>query len=512
METSLSTPPQLPNQMEEDASKYNEREGEGDGREEDEWAVLPDGEEQDEEMGMGNDADVSEGLNHAGDDDDDGGVSASGAANKVITVEECLKSDFPLHRACQGGVFGTSLEVIKYLVEEADGDKGKELLCRGDGFGRYPLHLACEGGASLEVIKYLVEEADGDKGKELLGKVDRYGFYPLHHACYVGATLEVIKYLVEEADGDKRKELLCKKDIDGMYPLHWACKGGASVDVIKYLVEEADGDKGEEPLSKWDNFYDMYPLHWACKEGASVDVIKYLIQKNPVPLQHRDRNGLNCLDSMNSDILREIWGRTHQIGTVADKSSDKDRLNYLLYARALVYAARQAEQSGTSLCVGLFGRWGGGKSTLWKQIQKCLQAEFFQEDALLLYNIYQLSGESLHPLLRKAAKNAEKPFNNAVERLASDPYVLNDAKEAWREKSEGPPPTTSLTFLEHLAWLFLRIFCACQSCREGYELENVPRNVDDVHIQRAQIKSQDARSRRMEMNAIFFSEEDLHSM
>jgi len=152
----------------------------------------------------------------------------------------------------------------------------------------------------------------------------------------------------------------------------------------------------------------------------------------------------------------------------------------------------------------LQSRWGGGKSTLWKQIKKCLQAAFLQEDALLLYNIYQLSGESFHSLFRQAAENAKEPFNKAVEKLASHPYVSNDAKKAWREKLEGPPPTTSLTFLEHLAWLFLRIFCACQSCR-GYELE-LPRNVnvDDVHIQRAQIKSQDARSRRMEMNAIFF--------
>ena len=118
----------------------------------------------------------------------------------------------------------------------------------------------------------------------------------------------------------------------------------------------------------------------------------------------------------------------------------------------------------------LLSRWGGGKSTLWKQIRKCLLAEFLEEDALLLYNIYQLSGESFHPLLRQAAENAKEPFNKAVEKLASYPYVLNIEKKAWREKSEGPPPTTSLTFLEHLAWLFLRIFCACQSCREGYEL------------------------------------------
>ena len=156
----------------------------------------------------------------------------------------------------------------------------------------------------------------------------------------------------------------------------------------------------------------------------------------------------------------------------------------------------------------MLSRWGGGKSTLWKQIQKCLKAEFLQEDALLLYNIYQLSGESLHPLYRKAAKNAKEPFNKAVEKLASDPYVLNDAKKAWREKSqEQPTAPLPLTFLEHLAWLFLRIFCACQSCRKRYEDEvgNNDRYADDVQtIQRIEIKSQDTRSRRMQTSAIFF--------
>ena len=156
----------------------------------------------------------------------------------------------------------------------------------------------------------------------------------------------------------------------------------------------------------------------------------------------------------------------------------------------------------------LLTRWGGGKSTLWKQIKKCLNAEFLQEDAQLLNNFCQLSGE-YHPFYKKAAENAKISFNNAVERLASDPNVPNDAKKAWRlrgrEKSDELP-TAPLTFLEHLAWLFLRIFCACQSCRKGYELDNGDRNGNDVQtIQRVEIKSQDARSRRMEMNAFFFS-------
>lgn len=89
--------------------------------------------------------------------------------------------------------------------------------------------------------------------------------------------------------------------------------------------------------------------------------------------------------------------------------------------------------------------------------------------------------------------------------LTSDPNVLNESKIAWREKSksiEPPTRTVPLTFMEHLAWLFLRILCASQSCKKGYEQDNDDRN--DVNIQRIRIKSQDARSTRMETNAIFF--------
>ena len=143
---------------------------------------------------------------------------------------------------------------------------------------------------------------------------------------------------------------------------------------------------------------------------------------------------------------------------------------------------------------------------MWNQTEKCLYAEFLQDDAQILYNVYQLSDKCESYSYRRAIKNAEEPFNNAVERLVSDPYVLNDVKKAWREKSqELPTASMPLTFLEHLAWLFLRIFCACQSCRKGYEVGNDDRNGDDVQtIQRIEIKSQDARSRRMETNAIFF--------
>jgi ankyrin repeat protein len=275
---------------------------------------------------------------------------------------------YPLHWACGGGA---SLEVIKYLVEEADGDKGKELLGKLDKYGNYPLHHACEKGASLDVIKYLVEEVDDDKGKELLGKADNIDRYLLHRACQAGASLDVIKYLIQKnpgplqykdksgrtaldyiyMDNNALKELLGKVGEDGRYPLRLALEFGASLDAINYLVVEAkadnrgrnplhwaleygatfdvikylgDGDKGKDLLGKMDNG-GMYPLHLACR-GASIDVMKYLIQKNPGPLQYKDNDGLTALDHMDNNTLREIFRRTYQIGSIADKSSYATRM------------------------------------------------------------------------------------------------------------------------------------------------------------------------------------------
>ncbi len=160
----------------------------------------------------------------------------------ISAAEECMTHDHPLHWAIQDDA---SLEVIKYLVEEAGGKgKGKEWLIEADDNGRYPLHLALEVRASLEVIRYLVEEADTDKGEALLGKADKDGRYPLHVACKYGASLKVIKYLVEDADGGKGKALLGKADKDGKYPHQLALKGDPSDEVFKYLVEAEDGVKG----------------------------------------------------------------------------------------------------------------------------------------------------------------------------------------------------------------------------------------------------------------------------
>lgn len=141
-------------------------------------------------------------------------------------------------------------------------------------------------------------------------------------------------------------------------------------------------------------------------------------------------------------------------------------------------------------------------------MKKCLNAEFREADTQELHNLYQLSDES-HPLLKKAAymkaaENAEIPFKNAADRLVSDPYVLNDTKKAWEgmrgRSNEGELLTAQLTFLEHLACLFIHLFNCCLDSDDRY----VHIHNNDAQIQRIQIRSEDARSRRIETNALIF--------
>ena len=53
---------------------------------------------------------------------------------------------------------------------------------------------------------------------------------------------------------------------------------------------------------------------------------------------------------------------------------DPDRLGYYKYAKALVNVTRSIEGPRASLCVGLLGEWGVGKTFLWKEVKGELEA------------------------------------------------------------------------------------------------------------------------------------------
>ena len=66
-------------------------------------------------------------------------------------------------------------------------------------------------------------------------------------------------------------------------------------------------------------------------------------------------------------------------GGVSDAPLGVDRLGCTIYAKAIAATAREAESPSTSLCVGIYARWGGGKSFLWTLVQRTLLAQALVE-------------------------------------------------------------------------------------------------------------------------------------
>ena len=65
----------------------------------------------------------------------------------------------------------------QYLVDTVEG--GTDIVNKNDRMDMYPLHYACQGGASfLDVIRYLVENVEG--GKDIVNELDYKDRYPLH--------------------------------------------------------------------------------------------------------------------------------------------------------------------------------------------------------------------------------------------------------------------------------------------------------------------------------------------
>jgi len=263
---------------------------------------------------------------------------------------------------------------IRQLAKNMEGGS-KDMINTKDKDRMYPLHLACRGGASVEVIRYLVEDVEG--GKDMINAKDKDGMYPLHWACRGGASVEVIRYLVKNMEGGK--DMINAKDGYGMYPLHYACRGRASVEVIRYLVEDVEG--GKDMINAQDDD-GRYPLHFACLEGASVEMIRYLIRCRPKLTTVSDNQGSTPVDYLDPSKGAKLFGGfITKTGMITDKPSTIDKLGYSMYARALAKSVRMAEKPESSLCVGLYGMWGSGKSTLWKHIVKHLNAEFQTDDA-----------------------------------------------------------------------------------------------------------------------------------
>ena len=106
-----------------------------------------------------------------------------------------------------------------------------------------------------------------------------------------------------------------------------------------------------------------------------------------------------------------------ETGGIPDMPKGVDRLGYTIYAKALAQTARQAESPTASLAVGLYARWGGGKSFLWHLILSFLKAEVIAQNAHKLH----------HQALAKLP-GAAHAFRLAAQEVQENAYIDQSAK------------------------------------------------------------------------------------
>ena len=296
----------------------------------------------------------------------------------------------------------------------------------------------------------------------------------------------MIQYLVDTVEGGK--DIVNQKDGGDMYPLHLACYGGASLDVIQYFVETVEG--GKETVNQKDGGGKL-PLHRACLHGSSLQVVRYLIQQDPECLGVSDHSGCMAVDYLDDDKKKKLFGESKTMA-FPDKPSAIDKLGYSTYAKALAKAVRIAETPDSSLCVGLYGPWGSGKSTLTKHIWNYLEAEFRLADAQKLQSANPTSvGSSLR---RAKAKVLE---SSMIDRSTKD--VLGQSS-----KDNAPTSHPPLSFWK---WSLVCYLKAKECCRRQSKIDDT----NDDRIQSSMENGTLARTlqvkqyRRDERDAIVFS-------
>eukprot|EP00965_Chrysotila_dentata_P169115 5584510-Pleurochrysis_carterae.AAC.1 len=131
-------------------------------------------------------------------------------------------------------------------------------------------------------------------------------------------------------------------------------------------------------------------------------------------------------------------------------------------------AALEAEKAGSPLTVGLYGRWGGGKSMLWKQIKRELRAEVLRRDVTTLRGQEQeeLPGavEAYKAAIRAHLDSKEVDFTQKQDFLKS-----TDGEE-FREHEDSRPQAS----------LAIRVEECCARCCCAPEVEAVGSQSDAV--------------------------------
>jgi ankyrin repeat protein len=171
--------------------------------------------------------------------------------------------------ALVSAVIGGSLQLVKYLVEEARAD----VQCAGPKGSTLFMHAA--HGGHVDVVEYLLGRQDID-----IDAKTPEGYTALDLAC-LHCQSKVVKRLV--AAGAR----INAQASNEWGPLLSAAVGG-SLQVVKYLVEEAGAD------GRWADADGMTVLMSAATEGH-LDVVEYLLGRQDIDMDAKNAEGNTAL-------------------------------------------------------------------------------------------------------------------------------------------------------------------------------------------------------------------------
>jgi ankyrin repeat protein len=176
----------------------------------------------------------------------------------------------PLHYACC--YQAQNDELISILVETCP-----QSIFASNKNRMYPIHLACQNGASLKVIKLLLEN---DRSRDTLkNKTMNHEFLPIHYACSNSRiTIDVMRYLI-----NAHHPTVFERTKLGWSILHRAIAANHKEQIIEEILRASDSDSTVDtyfPLL-FDKVNGLLPIHLACRKSASVEIVSALIEADP---------------------------------------------------------------------------------------------------------------------------------------------------------------------------------------------------------------------------------------
>lgn len=179
----------------------------------------------------------------------------------------------PLHYVCK--YRPDDVDLVRMIMKLSP-----ESVFEADHYGRLPLHIACDSGASDSVIIELLKYDESGSEKTATKATNRLKLLPLHIACEESASRTVVKALLQ---GNERTIL--ERTGVGRLPLHVAITHRASSDVIELLLDTYEDVQDLEPqLHHPDDinvpFRGLLPLHIACWNNCPSTTISLLLDKD----------------------------------------------------------------------------------------------------------------------------------------------------------------------------------------------------------------------------------------